>query len=167
MPSAYYFFYSICYPRQFILFVKYFLPILVIYSGNLLSLDFDYSGTFNSALLKKWIFLNLHFKCYPLSLVSPLKTAYPLPHPPASMRVPPPPPTSFCLPALAFPYTEAWSLHRTKGLFSYWFQTRPYSPPYAAPATYKSAFLGGRTDSVSFYTATLCYPLLVVIYYCT
>jgi hypothetical protein len=41
-----------------------------------------------------------------------------IPRPPASMRVFPHPPAYYCLPALAFPYTEALSLHRTKGLFS-------------------------------------------------
>ena len=39
--------------------------------------------------------------------------------PPPSMRVLPHPPTDSCLPALAFLYTGALSLHRTKGLFSY------------------------------------------------
>ena len=46
-------------------------------------------------------------------LVSPLKTPYSLPHPPAHQ------PTYSCFLALAFPYTGAWSLHRTKGLSSH------------------------------------------------
>jgi len=42
------------------------------------------------------------------------------------------PPTTSLLPTLAFPYTGAWSLHRTKGLFSHWCPTRPSSATYAA-----------------------------------
>ena len=51
-------------------------------------------------------------------LVTPLNT---LSHPPpASMRVCPTyTPTQSHIPALAFPYTGALSLHRTKGLFSH------------------------------------------------
>ena len=44
-------------------------------------------------------------------LVSPLKTAYPLPPPPAHQ------PTHSSFLVLAFPYTGASSLHRTKGLY--------------------------------------------------
>ena len=51
--------------------------------------------------------------------VSPPETPYPILPPPASMRVLPHPPTHFCLPILAFPYTGALSLHRTKGLSSH------------------------------------------------
>jgi hypothetical protein len=36
-------------------------------------------------------------------------------------------PTHSFLTALAFPYTGAWSLYRTKGLSSHWCQTRPSS----------------------------------------
>jgi hypothetical protein len=51
------------------------------------------------------------------------------------MRVfPTHPPTPACLPALAFPYTGPLRLHRTKGLFSYWYLTRPSSATYAARA---------------------------------
>ena len=51
--------------------------------------------------------------------VSPLQTPYPTPHPAASMRVFPHPPTHTCLPALVFLYTGASSLYRTKGLTSH------------------------------------------------
>jgi hypothetical protein len=50
------------------------------------------------------------------------------------MRVLSHPPTYSCLPSLAFPYTGALSLHRTKGLSSHWCQTRPSSATYAAEA---------------------------------
>ena len=51
--------------------------------------------------------------------VSPLKTLYPIPPPPASMRVLPHPPIHYCLHTLAFPYTGASNFHKTKGLFSH------------------------------------------------
>ena len=41
------------------------------------------------------------------------------PHSPASMRMLPLPPTHSHLTTLAFPYTEALSLHKTKGLSSH------------------------------------------------
>ena len=46
----------------------------------------------------------------------------------------PHPPTNPCLPALAFPYTGALSLHRTKVLSSHWCPTRSSSATYAAGA---------------------------------
>ena len=52
-------------------------------------------------------------------LVSPLQTPNSIPPYPASMRVLPHPPTHSCLTALAFLYTGASSLHRTKGLPSH------------------------------------------------
>ena len=45
-------------------------------------------------------------------LISPPKTPYLILPPPAH------PPTHSCFPVLAFPYTGAQSLHRTKGLSS-------------------------------------------------
>ena len=48
--------------------------------------------------------------------VSPMETPYLLTPPPASMWVLPHPPTHSHLPALAFTYTGALSLHGTKGL---------------------------------------------------
>ena len=54
-----------------------------------------------------------------LYLVSTLETPYPLPSPPASMRVLQHTSTHSCLPALAFPYTRVYSLHITKGLSSH------------------------------------------------
>ena len=51
-------------------------------------------------------------------LVFPLETPYPIPPPSDSMRLLPYPSTYSCLPALAFPYTGASSLHRTKGFSS-------------------------------------------------
>ena len=54
-----------------------------------------------------------------LFLVSPLQTPYPIPNYPASMRVLPHPPTHSSLTTLGFLYTEASSLHRTKGIPSH------------------------------------------------
>ena len=52
-------------------------------------------------------------------LVSPLETPCPLLSPPASMRMLTQLPTHSQLPALAFPYTGAWSLLSTKDLSSH------------------------------------------------
>jgi hypothetical protein len=48
--------------------------------------------------------------------ISPLQTPYPISPPPASMRMLPHSPTHSLIPVLAFSYTGASSLHRTKGL---------------------------------------------------
>jgi hypothetical protein len=78
--------------------------------------DFS-SYFFFKCIFKNWIFY-LHFKCYPLSWF-PLRNAPSQPHPPASMRVLTHPPTNSLLTALAFPYTGASRLHRTKDLPSH------------------------------------------------
>jgi len=57
-------------------------------------------------------FIYLHFKCYPFSQLNLVL--------PAFMRVLPHPSTHSHLTSLAFPYTGTRSLHRTKGLSSYW-----------------------------------------------
>ena len=72
-----------------------------------------------------WIFYLFTFQMLSLFLVSSLQTPYPIPHYPASIRVLPNPPTHSCLTALAFLYTRASSLHRTKGLPSHCCQLRP------------------------------------------
>ena len=56
----------------------------------------------------------------------------PYPNPPASMRVLAQPSTHFCRTTLAFPYTGALSLRRTKGLPSHCCQIRLSSATYAA-----------------------------------
>jgi hypothetical protein len=66
--------------------------------------------------------------------VSPLEIPYSIPSLPASMRVFSYLSTHLCLTALAFPYTGASSLHRTKGLSSHWCLIRPSSATYAAGA---------------------------------
>ena len=66
--------------------------------------------------------------------VSPLETPYPILCLPASMSDFPDPCTHSHLPALAFPYIEALSLHRTKGFSSHWCLTRPFSATYMAGA---------------------------------
>jgi hypothetical protein len=48
------------------------------------------------------------------------------------VRVLPHPPTHSRLPTMAFPYTVASSLHRTKDLSSHWCLTRPSSANYEA-----------------------------------
>ena len=64
--------------------------------------------------------------------VSLLGTPYPIVPPPASMRVLAYPPTHYFLPALAFPYTGALSILRTKGLSYHFCPIRPYTAAYAA-----------------------------------
>ena len=51
--------------------------------------------------------------------VFPLENPYPIPRPPASMRVLPYPPMDLCLPAVAFPYPGTSSTLRPKGLSSH------------------------------------------------
>ena len=75
-------------------------------------------------LFKNWIFSLFTFQMLTPFPVSPLQTPYPIPPYPASMRVLPHPPTHSCLTSLAFLYTEASNLHRTKGLPSNWCQIR-------------------------------------------
>jgi hypothetical protein len=55
----------------------------------------------------------LNFKCYPLSSFPPPKPHYPISTPPAHQ------PTHFRFTVLAFLYTGALILHRTKGLSSH------------------------------------------------
>jgi hypothetical protein len=64
-------------------------------------------------------FLHLHFKCYPES----------------PSLCPVPQPTHSHLLALAFPCTGAYNFHKTKGLSSQWWLTRPSSATYAARDT--------------------------------
>ena len=63
-------------------------------------------------------------------LVSSPKVPYLLP----LLFLPPPVPqlTHFCLLALEFPYNGAQNLHKTKGLYSYWWLTRLPFATYAA-----------------------------------
>ena len=77
-----------------------------------------------------WIFYLYTFQILSSLTVPPPETPYTIPPPPASIRVLPQP-THSCLPALAFPYTGALSLHRTKGLSSHWYWKRPSSATYA------------------------------------
>jgi hypothetical protein len=64
-----------------------------------------------------------------------MKIPYPTPPPhPASMRLFPHSPTYSCFPTLAFSYTGASNLHKTKGLSSHWCPTRPSVATYVAGA---------------------------------
>ena len=63
-----------------------------------------------------------------------LKTLYPILPSPASMRMFTQPLTYSHLPALAFPYTGASRMHRTKGLSSPLCHTRTSTPTYTAGA---------------------------------
>ena len=65
-------------------------------------------------------FLYLQFKCYPLSW-------FPLQNPSIPTPSPYSPTHQSCFLVLAFPYTGTSSLHRTKGLHSHWWPTRPSS----------------------------------------
>ena len=66
-----------------------------------------------------WIFYLFTFQMFSLFPISPLKTPFLFPLAPVSMGVIPHSPTHSRIPALAFPYTQAWNLHRTKGLPSH------------------------------------------------
>ena len=56
---------------------------------------------------------------YTFLISHPPDTSYSIPSPLISIRVCPPLSHPLLPPPLAFPYTEASSLHRTKGLFSH------------------------------------------------
>jgi hypothetical protein len=88
----------------------------------------------HAQLICLWFFfldILFTFQMFPPFLVSPLKTPLSSPPNPAHQ------PTHSCFLALAFPYTGAQNLHRTKGLSSHWWLTRPCSATYAARATSK------------------------------
>jgi hypothetical protein len=68
---------------------------------------------------KNWILYLFTFQMLSPFLVSPLKTHYPIPPPPASIRMLPLLPTDSHLTTLAFSYTEVLSLHSIKGFSSY------------------------------------------------
>jgi len=67
--------------------------------------------------LFSWILLNLHFKCYSLSLFpGHMPLSHPLPF--FYEGVHPPQPSPF-LPTLTFPYTRGSSIGRAKGFSSF------------------------------------------------
>jgi hypothetical protein len=71
------------------------------------------------------------FSLFAFQMLSPfliprLKTPYPIPTTPAHQT------THSHIPVLEFPYTGASSLHKTKGLSSHCYLTRPSSGTYAA-----------------------------------
>jgi hypothetical protein len=77
-----------------------------------------------SGLFFNWIFYLFTFQMLS-SFHFPFWNLYPIPPPPASMRVlPTHSPTAASLPWEAFPYPGASSLHRTKGLSSHWCNRR-------------------------------------------
>jgi hypothetical protein len=82
----------------------------------------------NSFFFLNWIAFYLHFKCYPLCCLLPLKVPYPIYPPLTSMRAFSNPPTHSCLPVLAFSYTAASSLQMTKGLSSHWIPAQQGHP---------------------------------------
>jgi hypothetical protein len=57
------------------------------------------------------------------------------PKPPIPSPCPSPQATHSCFLALAFPCTGAYDLHKTKGLSSHWWPTRPSSATYATRDT--------------------------------
>jgi hypothetical protein len=75
--------------------------------------------------------------------VFPLQTSYPLPLPSPCFFEGAPPPTHSCLSSIAFPYTGASSLHKTKGLSSRWCLTRPSSATYEAGPLHVYYLVGG------------------------
>jgi hypothetical protein len=72
--------------------------------------------------------------------VSALKSPYTISHPAHQL-------THSRSPVLAFPYTGALSLHRTKGLSSHWCTTRPSSATYVAGAMVSPSVLFGWWSS--------------------
>jgi len=82
-----------------------------------------------SRLFFYWIFYLLTFQMLSHFLVFPLETPYLILLPHCFYEGAPSPPYS-CLPILAFSYTGASSLHRTKGLSFHWCPTRPSSAAY-------------------------------------
>jgi hypothetical protein len=95
----------------------------------------------------------LHFKCYPFP--SFLSDNPPIP----SIPIPCSPTHPLLLLALAFPNTGALSLHRTKGLSSHWWQTRP-SATYAARAMSPTMCLHNFLKLVFFETLSLALTVL-------
>ena len=95
---------------------------------------YSVSLVLNFFILFYWIFSLFIFQMLSPFPVSPPQTPYPILPLPASMRVLPHPPNHSCLPALAFPYTAASRLHRTKGLSSHWCPTKQSSVTYVAGA---------------------------------
>jgi hypothetical protein len=65
---------------------------------------------------------------YPF-LVSHVKISYPTPLPPPAHQT-----THSYFLALAFPYTGAYNIHRTKGLSSHWWPTKASYAAYSARA---------------------------------
>jgi hypothetical protein len=57
------------------------------------------------------------------------------PKPPIPSPCPAPQPTHSCFLALAFPCTGSYDLHKTKGLSSHWWPTRPSAATYATKDT--------------------------------
>jgi hypothetical protein len=95
---------------------EYFLPRHCVLHITLTSVP-AFSVCLSVSLFFTEYFIYLHFKCYPLSLF-PLHK-YPIPYPCPCLYEGAPPPTHSCFLALAFTYTGALSLHRTKGLSSH------------------------------------------------
>jgi hypothetical protein len=86
-------------------------------------------------------FLNLHFKCFPFSMLPPSPVSHP--PPPTSMRVFLYPPTHSSLSAFTLPYTGASCLHRNEGLSYHWCLTKSSSATYTAGAMGLSFTLEG------------------------
>jgi hypothetical protein len=91
--------------------------------------------------------------------VFPLQTTYPIPPYPASMRMFPHPPTHSLLTALAFLFTGALSLYRTKGLPSHWCHIRPLQLLPLTPPL-------GSLLSVQWLAVSICLALHISAYIC-
>jgi len=72
-----------------------------------------------------------------------LPSAYPLSHPPSSMRVLPHLPTHSCHTILAFPFAGSSSLQRTKGLPSHWCQMLCYICSWSHGSLHVFSLVGG------------------------
>jgi hypothetical protein len=93
-------------------------------------------------------FLYLHFKCYPLSWFPLWKFPIPFPLPLLLWGWSLHQSTQSRFPILAFPYTGASSLHKTKSLSSHWCPTRPSSTTYS-DGDMGSSLVGGLVPGSS------------------
>jgi hypothetical protein len=119
------------------------------------------TGTLNILLniirdFLNWIFYSFMFQMLSPFLVSHLGIPYPFHPPPASMSVLLQEPTQSYLPTMAFPYTGAWSLPRTKGLSSHWYLTRASSATVRSSGETPTQFQIRRVTKKSQRTISWC-----------
>ena len=92
----------------------------------------SFIGSFHGNFFFIGYFIYLHFKCYPLSLLPSRNLLFHLPS--LCFYEDAPHPAHSFFPTLAFAYTGASGLPRTKDFSSHWCWTRPSSATYDAIA---------------------------------